>query len=165
MKVGSDDRRAGPVGLRERELVDKRGRDESDERNLLAMAKRGHHESFQQLTEAYRRELQVHCYRMLGSFHDAEDLVQDTLLRAWRAVPSFDGRASVRYWLYRIATNACLNALAARASATRVLPEMHGPPTEPAARYIRRIGHECPPACPRDARRAGCRRMRRQYLQ
>jgi RNA polymerase sigma-70 factor (ECF subfamily) len=97
---------------------------------LVGIAKSGDRESFQQLTEPYRRELQVHCYRMLGSFHDAEDLVQETFLRAWRGLAGFDGRASIRYWLYRIATNVCLNAVAAHASAGRVLPEMQGPPTE-----------------------------------
>src|SRR5438034_1644739 len=97
---------------------------------LLASAKGGDRRAFQQLTEPHRRELLVHCYRMLGSFHDAEDLVQETLLRAWRGLKSFDGRASTRYWLYRIATNACLNALATRASASRVLPETESPATE-----------------------------------
>jgi RNA polymerase sigma-70 factor (ECF subfamily) len=97
---------------------------------LLASAKGGDRRAFQQLTEPRRRELLVHCYRMLGSFHDAEDLVQETLLRAWRGLKGFDGRASTRYWLYRIATNACLNALATRASAGRVLPETESPPTE-----------------------------------
>jgi RNA polymerase sigma-70 factor, ECF subfamily len=97
---------------------------------LLASAKGGDRRAFQQLTEPHRRELLVHCYRMLGSFHDAEDLVQETLLRAWRGLKGFDGRASTRYWLYRIATNACLNALATRASAGRVLPETESPATE-----------------------------------
>jgi len=97
---------------------------------LLASAKGGDRQAFQQLTEPRRRELLVHCYRMLGSFHDAEDLVQETLLRAWRGLKGFDGRASTRYWLYRIATNACLNALATRASAGRVLPETESPATE-----------------------------------
>ena len=97
---------------------------------LLASAKGGDRRAFQQLTEPRRRELLVHCYRMLGSFHDAEDLVQETLLRAWRGLKGFDGRASTRYWLYRIATNACLNALATRASAGRVLPETESPATE-----------------------------------
>ncbi len=105
-------------------------REVSNEATLLGMAKSGDRDSFQQLTERYRRELQVHCYRMLGSFHDAEDFVQETFLRAWRGLEGFDGRASIRYWLYRIATNACLNALAARASTGRVLPDMHHPPTE-----------------------------------
>jgi len=100
------------------------------EDTLLASAKDGDRQAFQQLTEPHRRELQVHCYRMIGSFHDAEDLVQETLLRAWRGLQAFDGRASTRYWLYRIATNACLNVLATRASAGRVLPETHGPASE-----------------------------------
>ena len=102
----------------------------SHEAALLESAKGGDRRAFHQLTEPRRRELLVHCYRMLGSFHDAEDLVQETLLRAWRGLKGFDGRASTRYWLYRIATNACLNALAARASAGRVLPETESPSTE-----------------------------------
>jgi RNA polymerase sigma-70 factor (ECF subfamily) len=84
--------------------------------------------AFQDLAEPYRRELQLHCYRMLGSLADAEDLVQETFLRAWRGMDRFEGRASVRSWLYRIATNACLNALTRRARARRVLPETQGPP-------------------------------------
>jgi RNA polymerase sigma-70 factor (ECF subfamily) len=76
---------------------------------------------FAELTDSHRRELLVYCYRMLGSVHDAEDLVQDTMLRAWRARDSYDEkRASIRTWLYRIATNACLNALAG--AQRRVLP-------------------------------------------
>jgi RNA polymerase sigma-70 factor (ECF subfamily) len=90
----------------------------------------GGREAFQQLAEPYRRELHLHCYRMLGSLDDAEDLVQETFLRAWRGFDRFEGRASVRTWLYRIATNACLNALASRASARRVLPESLGPATD-----------------------------------
>ncbi len=86
-------------------------------------------EAFQRLAEPYRRELQLHCYRMLGSVQDAEDLVQETFLRAWRGFPAFQGHSSFRNWLYRIATNACLNALARRAVARRVLPEALGPPS------------------------------------
>jgi RNA polymerase sigma-70 factor (ECF subfamily) len=70
--------------------------------------------AFRELTEAHRRELQLHCYRILGSMQDAEDLVQETLLAAWRGLETFEGRASVRSWLYQIATNRCLNALRAR---------------------------------------------------
>src|SRR5215467_8222658 len=95
---------------------------------LVRAAQAGDQMAFGTLVGVYQRELLVHCYRMLGSLNDAEDLVQETLLRAWRAVDQFEGRASVRSWLYRIATNACLNALTRRATARRVLPEALGPP-------------------------------------
>jgi len=82
---------------------------------------------FAALTEPYRRELHVHCYRMVGSFDDADDLVQETLLRAWRARVGFEGRSSVRTWLYRIATNACLDFLE---NASRRLQSLEGPQGE-----------------------------------
>ena len=84
--------------------------------DLITRARAGDGEAFRELTEPYRRELQVYCYRMLGSLQDAEDVVQDTLLGAWQGLTSFEGRASIRTWLYRIATNRCLNA---RRSASR----------------------------------------------
>ena len=93
---------------------------------LIARAKEKDQDAFAQLAEPHRKELQLHCYRMLGSFHSAEDLVQETFLRAWRSLEQFEGRASFRSWLYRIATNACLTALSSRSS--RVLPESLGPP-------------------------------------
>ena len=83
-------------------------------------------QAFEQLAEPFRREIKLHCYRMLGSLHEAEDLVQETYLRAWRNFDSFEG-GSFRSCLYRIATNACLNALASRKSAQRWLPDQHGP--------------------------------------
>jgi RNA polymerase sigma-70 factor (TIGR02960 family) len=80
---------------------------------LIARAQAGDGDAFRALTEPHRRELQVHCYRMLGSLQDAEDALQDTLLSAWQGIGGFEGRASIRTWLYRIATNRCLDALRA----------------------------------------------------
>lgn len=86
--------------------------------------------AFERLTQAHRRELKLHCYRMMGSLHEADDLVQDTFLRAWRGRSQFDGRGSPRGWLYRIATNSCLNAIKARSSAHRILEQPGRPPTK-----------------------------------
>jgi RNA polymerase sigma-70 factor (TIGR02960 family) len=77
----------------------------------IGRARAGDEQAFRELTDPYRRELQLHCYRILGSLQDAEDLLQETLLAAWRGLDQFEGRSSLRAWLYRIATNRCLNAL------------------------------------------------------
>ena len=90
----------------------------------VASARLGDESAFTALVEPHRRELQVHCYRMLGSFEDSEDLVQETFLRAWRKRRTFEGRSSLRAWLYRIATNACLDALERRPRA----PSVHNGP-------------------------------------
>ena len=82
---------------------------------VLTRARAGDEEAFRSLVEPYGRELQLHCYRILGSLQDAEDLLQETLLAAWHGLDKFEGRASMRSWLYQIATNRCLNALRARA--------------------------------------------------
>ncbi|BCK55713.1 sigma-70 family RNA polymerase sigma factor [Nocardia wallacei] len=97
--------------------------------NLIVRARAGDGEAFRQLTEPHRRELHRHCYRMLGSFQDAEDALQDTLLAAWRGLDRFQGRSSIRTWLYRIATNQCLNAL--RSAARRPAKEWDVPEIEP----------------------------------
>ncbi|MGH9123639.1 MAG: sigma-70 family RNA polymerase sigma factor [Acidimicrobiales bacterium] len=96
---------------------------------LIERASAGDGEAFAQLTDPYRRELQVHCYRILGSLQDAEDALQETMVSAWRGLPGFDGRASVRTWLYRVATNRCLNAL--RSTARRPQVEWSVPGVEP----------------------------------
>ncbi len=97
--------------------------------DLLARAQAGDGDAFRTLTEPHRRELLVHCYRMLGSLHDAEDALQNTLLAAWQALDQFEGRASIRTWLYRIATNQCLSTL--RAAKRRPAKEWNVPHVEP----------------------------------
>src|SRR3954462_9228060 len=98
----------------------------SGEPELLAAAREGDEQAFGRLVEPYRGELHAHCYRMLGSVQDAEDAVQETLLRAWRALARFEGRSSLRSWLYPIATNTGLNAIPPRPR--RVLALDPGPP-------------------------------------
>jgi RNA polymerase sigma-70 factor (TIGR02960 family) len=97
--------------------------------DLIARARAGDGGAFAELTEPYRRELQVHCYRMLGSLQDAEDALQDTLLAAWQGLEGFEERASLRTWLYRIATNKCLNAL--RSASRRPAIQWDVPKVEP----------------------------------
>jgi RNA polymerase sigma-70 factor (TIGR02960 family) len=98
------------------------------EQATLEQARAGDEQAFQDLTDPYRRELLAHCYRMLGSLTDAEDMLQETLLAAWRGLAGFEGRSSLRSWLYRIATNTCLNAV--RAGARRI-PSEPTPPFQP----------------------------------
>ena len=94
--------------------------------NVLEAARRGDERAYGTLVEPHRAELHAHCYRMLGSVSDAEDALQEALLRAWRGLPGFEGRSSLRSWLYRIATNTCLRAIERRPA--RVLPVDFGPP-------------------------------------
>ena len=97
--------------------------------DLISRARAGDGDAFRELTEPHRRELQVHCYRMLGSFQDAEDALQETLLTAWHGLAGFEGRASLRTWLYRIATNRCLNAR--RSASRRAAKEWDTPQVDP----------------------------------
>jgi RNA polymerase sigma-70 factor, ECF subfamily len=101
--------------------------------DTLSRARAGDENAFQELVEPYRRELQLHCYRILGSLQDAEDQLQETLLAAWRGLDGFEGRASLRAWLYRIATNRCLNALRDRRRRPQEASRMVEPP-EPTRR-------------------------------
>jgi RNA polymerase sigma-70 factor (ECF subfamily) len=101
----------------------------ASERALLDAARRGDEDAYRRLVEPHQRELHAYCYRMLGSVHDAEDALQDALLRAWRGLARFAGRSSLRSWLYRIATNACLDVVARRPK--RVLPIDYEPLEEP----------------------------------
>jgi RNA polymerase sigma-70 factor (TIGR02960 family) len=97
--------------------------------DLISMARAGDGDAFRELIEPHRRELQVHCYRMLGSFQDAEDVLQETLLAAWQGFAGFEERASLRTWLYRIATNRCLNTR--RSAGRRPAKEWDIPGVEP----------------------------------
>src|SRR3954466_3495215 len=95
---------------------------------ILVRARAGDEDAFRELTDPYRRELQLHCYRIVGSVQDAEDLLQETLLAAWRGLDGFQGRSTVRAWLYRIATNCCLNALRDSGRRPQEVPPMVKPP-------------------------------------
>src|ERR1700759_13802 len=125
-------------------------RDTADFRRLLAAAQAGDERAFRRLVEPYRRPLEVHCYRMLGSVQDAEDTLQETLLKAWRSREGFERRASVHTWLYRIATNACLDELERRPRRPQIvqpypdarLEDLPSPVADPAARYALREGME-----------------------
>ena len=98
---------------------------EANEADLVAAARRGDEDAFERLAAAYRRPLHAHCYRMLGSLQDAEDALQETMLAAWRGIAAFEGRSSLRSWLYRIATNACLRLAEHRPN--RLLSSDRGP--------------------------------------
>src|SRR5688572_20651256 len=106
--------------------------DSAAEQELLERAREQDEAAFGRLVEPYRGELHAHCYRMLGSVQDAEDALQEALLRAWKGLPRFEGRSSLRSWLYTISTNTCLNAIERRPK--RVLPIDYGPSADPHVR-------------------------------
>ncbi|TML24360.1 MAG: sigma-70 family RNA polymerase sigma factor [Actinobacteria bacterium] len=101
----------------------------AQEQELLTAAQAGGEDAFRRLVEQHQGELHAHCYRMLGSVHDAEDALQEALLRAWRALPRFEGRSSLRSWLYKIATNTCLHVVGRRPK--RVLPIDYAQASDP----------------------------------
>src|SRR5215211_6663617 len=100
-----------------------------EQRELLETARKGGEDAYARLVEPHRSELQAHCYRMLGSVQDAEDALQEALVRAWKSLDKFEGRSSLRSWLYRIATNTSLDAIEKRPK--RILPIDYGPPAIP----------------------------------
>src|SRR4051812_43918753 len=124
--------------------------DIAEQRFLLARAEAGDERAFRELVEPHRHAVEVHCYRMLGSAQDAEDLAQETLLRAWRALERFEPRGRFQTWLYRIATNACLDELERRPRRPQPIDpfpdrpsdETSSPTHDPAARYAIREGME-----------------------
>lgn len=107
--------------------IDSIGRGETDA--IVAAVRHGDPQEFADLAERHRRELQVHCYRLLGNLDDAEDLVQDTLVRAWKSRTRFEGRATFRAWLYRIATNACLDTIRQRRRRAPTIGQLDGRPS------------------------------------
>jgi RNA polymerase sigma-70 factor, ECF subfamily len=122
----SADRRVGPLTVFTLFRVSPEAPSSTvQEQELLEAARAGDESGFRRLVDAHRPELHAHCYRMLGSVHDAEDALQEALLRAWRGLPRFEGRSSLRSWLYRIATNTCLDVIARRPK--RVLPIDYAP--------------------------------------
>lgn len=106
--------------------------------DMLSAAQAGNQQAFDKLVAPYRRELRAHCYRMSGSTHDAEDLLQDSLVKAWKGLSGFEGRSSLRGWLYRVATSACLNALEAKKN--RALPSDLRGPSEPSPAVLSSMG-------------------------
>jgi RNA polymerase sigma-70 factor (ECF subfamily) len=105
--------------------------------DVIAAARAGDEDAFARLVGPYRRELHAHCYRMLGSVYDADDALQETLLRAWRGLKGFQGRSALRAWLYTIATNACLTQISRRPK--RVLPIDYGPAADRRVRLARAV--------------------------
>src|SRR5688572_28318484 len=105
----------------------------NDPDRTLASARAGDQVAFAQLVAPLRNELRAHCYRMAGTLQDADDLLQESLVRAWRGLPGFEGRASLRTWMYRVTTHACLDALEKKSA--RVLPSDVGEPIDPHAQF------------------------------